>query len=167
MFQNYKLLSDFEPRKTMKTLPLLLPLLFAFTVHAAEHPELKPYPQAEAGKIRHVIVVPYMVNENDLKVEIIVGKTMMTDGVNRMIMGGSFEEKTLEGWGYPLYVAEPGPVASTLMAPMPGQEQVERFVSMPGKLIRYNSKLPVVIYTPEGTEVRYRIWSAGEMQKPE
>ena len=28
-------------------------------------------------------------------------------------------------------------------------------------LIRYNSPLPIVVYAPEGVEVRYRIWSAG------
>jgi ecotin len=27
-------------------------------------------------------------------------------------------------------------------------------------LIRYNSRLPVVVYVPEGVEVRYRIWRA-------
>jgi serine protease inhibitor ecotin len=26
--------------------------------------------------------------------------------------------------------------------------------------IRYNTRLPVVVYAPEGVEVRYRIWSA-------
>ena len=28
-------------------------------------------------------------------------------------------------------------------------------------LIRYNSRLPVVVYVPEGVEVRYRFWTAG------
>jgi len=26
--------------------------------------------------------------------------------------------------------------------------------------VRYNSRLPVGVYAPEGVEVRYRIWSA-------
>lgn len=146
---------------------LLLALLPFTMLFAADHKELKAYPPAEEGKVRHVIVVPYMVNEADLKVEVFVGKTMLTDGVNRMRMGGKFERKTIQGWGYPYYEAETGPVASTLMAPMPGQEQVERFVHMGGEMIRYNSKLPIVIYTPEGTEVRYRIWTAGETQAVE
>ncbi|MDF3129325.1 ecotin family protein [Kiritimatiellaeota bacterium B1221] len=150
----------------MKTL-ILLPLLFALSLHAAEHKELKAYPPADEGQIRHVIVVPYMVNEQDLKVEVFVGKTMMTDGVNRLRMGGKFERKTIEGWGYSYYTAETGPVASTMMAPRPGQEQVERFVHMNGEMLRYNSKLPIVIYTLEDTEVRYRIWTAGKTVKVE
>jgi ecotin len=27
-------------------------------------------------------------------------------------------------------------------------------------LVRYNSRLPLVIYVPEGVEVRYRVWRA-------
>jgi ecotin len=53
-------------------------------------------------------------------------------------------------------------MAGTLIAPEPGAEKVDRFVTLGGKpyLIRYNSKLPVVVYVPEGFEVRYRIWRA-------
>ena len=32
-------------------------------------------------------------------------------------------------------------------------------------LIRYNSRLPIVVYAPEGVEIRYRIWSAGPETK--
>lgn len=27
---------------------------------------------------------------------------------------------------------------------------------------RYNSRLPIVVYVPQGVEVKYRIWEAGE-----
>jgi ecotin len=39
---------------------------------------------------------------------------------------------------------------------------VERFIAISGEpyLIRYNSRLPIVVYVPEGVEVRYRIWKA-------
>lgn len=29
-------------------------------------------------------------------------------------------------------------------------------------MLRYNSKLPIVVYTPDNVEVKYRIWKAGE-----
>jgi ecotin len=29
-------------------------------------------------------------------------------------------------------------------------------------LIRYNSRLPIVVYVPEGVEVHYRVWQAGQ-----
>ena len=131
----------------------------------AEHPNLKPYPETVEGKIRHVIELPEREDEQDVKVELIVGKTIVTDPVNAMRLGGSLERKTVKGWGYPYYEAEFGGMASTLMAPMPGTEDVERFVHLPGKLIRYNSRLPVVVYTPEGGQVKYRIWTAGELKE--
>jgi ecotin len=29
-------------------------------------------------------------------------------------------------------------------------------------LLRYNSKLPIVVYTPENVDVKYRVWKADE-----
>ena len=48
------------------------------------------------------------------------------------------------------------------MAPAPDAPKEERFVPLGGQpyLIRYNSKLPVVVYVPKGAEVQYRIWKA-------
>jgi ecotin len=35
-----------------------------------------------------------------------------------------------------------------------------------GFMLRYNSKLPIVLYVPKDVEVRYRIWSAsGKVEK--
>ena len=48
------------------------------------------------------------------------------------------------------------------MAPPEGSPQVKKFVTAAPIKIRYNSRLPVVIYVPEGYEVRYRIWEASK-----
>ena len=49
------------------------------------------------------------------------------------------------------------------MAIDPNAPKVNRWITLGGEpyLIRYNSRLPIVVYVPEGVEVRYRIWSAG------
>ena len=54
-----------------------------------------------------------------------------------------------------------GPMAGTLMAIDPNAPKVNRFITLGGEpyLIRYNSRLPLVVYAPEGVEVRYRIWN--------
>jgi ecotin len=56
-----------------------------------------------------------------------------------------------------------GLMAGTLMTIDPNAPKVARFITLGGApcLIRYNSRLPVVVYVPEGVEVRYRIWTAG------
>jgi ecotin len=54
-------------------------------------------------------------------------------------------------------------MAGTLMAVDPQAPKVKRFIPLGGEpyLIRYNSRLPIVVYVPDGVEVRYRLWTTG------
>jgi ecotin len=124
---------------------------------------MTPYPEPKAGFQRLVFRVPAVENEDDRKVEILVGKTMEVD-CNLVLLAGDLQRRTAEGWGFPYYVLEGvGPAATTLMACPPGEARTRAFVPVRGEgfLQRYNSRLPVVVYVPEGFEVRYRVWSAG------
>ena len=79
-------------------------------------------------------------------------------------IAGEIKKDTIEGWGFPRYVVgEIGPMAGTRMAIDPNAPKENRFIRLGGEpyLIRYNSRLPIVIYVPEGVEVRYRIWGGG------
>lgn len=141
----------------------LLSLLCALPLAAcAATPEaLKPYPAAADGYSRHVIELPAQANEAEHKVEIIAGKTLEVD-CNQQRLGGQWQEKTVEGWGYNYYeLGQVGPGMSTLMA-CPDSSRKQAFVRVGGEpqLVRYNSKLPLVIYAPKDVEVRYRVWSA-------
>jgi ecotin len=130
-----------------------------------EHPELQAFPPAQEGMERFVIVLPHKERgeEDDFLVELIVGKEMLTDGVNRVRLGNAIEPRTLEGWGYTYYeVSGSSATLSTLMAPPEGAPKVKAFVTAAPLQVRYNSRLPIVIYTPRGYEVRYRIWNASE-----
>jgi ecotin len=139
-------------------LPFLLSMLSA---HGADN--MKAFPPAEAGMVRHVLQLPKQDDEYAFKVELIAGKTVQVDAVNRYFFGGKIEEETIQGWGFPRYnISKLGPMAGTLMAPDPNAPKVNRFITLGGEpyLIRYNSRLPIVVYAPEGVEVRYRVWSA-------
>lgn len=120
----------------------------------------KAYPAAKPGQRRIVIHLEAKPDEDEWKVEVTVGKVMETDGVNQYGMSGDIHEVVVEGWGYTYLRVEPKDVFSTRMAPPTDQKPVRRFVGMvhPYRLFRYNSKLPVVVYVPEGYEVRYRLW---------
>jgi ecotin len=114
--------------------------------------------------VRHVLQLPQQADESGFKLELIVGKTVETDAGNRYFFGGRIEEETIKGWGFPRYtLAKLGPLAGTLMAVDPNAPKVARFITLGGApyIIRYNSRLPVVVYVPAGVEVRYRIWTAG------
>lgn len=132
---------------------------------AASSDLLKPYPAAMQGFERHVIELPQQPDEESLKVELIAGKTQTVD-CNQQRLAGQWQQKTVQGWGYDYYVLDRvGPGMSTLMA-CPDDTRRQAFVPVAGEvpLLRYNSKLPVVIYAPTGVEVRYRLWSAGASQ---
>jgi len=157
----------------MAKLNTLMKALFALTilalaVNAAAATDeavrnLKAFPPAEPGMKRLVIYVPPKKVEEDFRVQLLVGKTVSTDGVNRQFFGGQLETETIQGWGFDRHILRRlGPMAGTLMAAPPGAKPVERFVTLGGepKLLRYNSRLPLVVYVPEGVEVRWRAWRA-------
>lgn len=150
----------------MKLIPLLLALL-AVPVFGADN--MKAFPPAEEGMTRHVINLPELDDESLAKVQLIVGKKVMVDTVNRHFLMGKIEARNITGWGFTRYVVpEIGPLAGTRMAPRPGTPKEERFVPLGGEpyLIRYNSRLPVVVYVPKGAEVQYRIWKADAQATP-
>ncbi|NUU36702.1 serine protease inhibitor ecotin [Pseudomonas sp. C2B4] len=130
-------------------------------VHAANLEKIAPYPQPENGFSRQVIHLTPQTLENDFKVEILAGKTLTVD-CNLQRLGGTLEEKNLEGWGYPFYRLEKvmGPMST--MKACPDGKSKQDFVPVVGDgfMLRYNSKLPIVLYVPKDVEVRYRIWSA-------
>lgn len=145
-------------------------LLFLFAVPAGQAADnMKAFPPAAEGTLRYVLHLPKQADESTFKVELIVGKTVETDAGNRYFFGGSIEAETIKGWGFTRYtVGKLGPMAGTLMAVDPDAPKVTRFITLGGApyLIRYNSRLPVVVYVPEGVAVRYRIWTAGAEVKP-
>jgi len=111
---------------------------------------------------RYVIELPALEDESLKQVELIIGKTVPTDGVNRHFFGGKITRETIQGWGYSYYELKAiGPMAGTLMAGPPDAPKVDTFVPVRHGvgLLRYNSKLPLVVYVPEGVEVNYRLWS--------
>lgn len=126
--------------------------------------KVAPYPQADKGMKRQVIQLPVQQDEANFKVELLIGKTLEVD-CNQHRLGGQLESKTLEGWGYDYYVFDKvtSPV-STMMA-CPDGKKTKKFVTAglgDDAMLRYNSKLPIVIYTPTNVDVKYRIWRADE-----
>jgi ecotin len=154
-------------KKIPSTFAILNMLFMALSISAADN--MKAYSPAEVGIVRHVLQLPKQADEYAFKVELIVGKTVLVDAVNTYFFAGKIEEKSIEGWGFPRYdISKLGPMAGTLMGVEPGAPKVNRFIAIGGEpfLIRYNSKLPVVVYAPEGVEVKYRVWSAAPDAKP-
>lgn len=151
-------------------------LLGATTLFAADDAQkaenernMRAFPAAVAGQVRYVLPLPPLDDEFAAQVEIIVGKTVEVDPHNRFFFGGRIEAVNIEGWGFTRYVvSELGPMGGTQMAVDPNVPKVQRFVRIGGEpfLVRYNSRLPIVVYAPEGVEVTYRVWRADPQTTP-
>ena len=153
----------------MNRLLLMLPILLfgACATAMSDEDDLAPWPPAEPGETRFVIRLPATEDEASRGIELEIGKDMEID-CNQHWFGGKFERQVVSGWGYPMYrlsgVAGP---ASTMMA-CPEQDKRAAFVQvrLEDPFLRYNSKLPIVVYVPDGLVVRYRTWSADGESRP-
>lgn len=144
-------------------------LAFISMVTSAQAADImKAFPPAEEGMVRYVFQLPKLDDEGTSRVELIIGKTVQVDEANTYFFGGKIEKVTIKGWGYTRYMVKKiGPMAGSLMGVDPNAPKVDRFIALGGEpyLIRYNSRMPVVVYVPEGFEVRYRIWTVGAEMK--
>lgn len=139
------------------------PMSASTTPNTAAQNELKAFPGTLAGHQRHVIELPALPDEDAHKLELIGGKAMTVD-CNSRGMDGRFEARDVPGWGYSYWVLQSqGQVHSTMMMCPPGSAK-PGFVQAEPLLVRYNSKLPVVVFVPEGMALRWRVWSAGATQ---
>jgi ecotin len=147
--------------QAMQSMAILLSLAVLSSASAADN--MKAFAPAQEGMVRYVLQLPKQEDESAFRVELMVGQTVKVDGVNQYFFTGEIKEETIEGWGFPRYLMNKlGPMAGTRIGVDPDAPKVDRFITLAGEpyLIRYNSRLPVVVYVPDGVEVRYRIWSA-------
>lgn len=120
------------------------------------------FPAPEKGYKKMVIEVPYSKNDDNKKIEFNVGKWMEVDGCNQFSLQGTLEKKDLQGWGYNYYVFKTnGNVVSTQMA-CPGTPNRNLFVSAQPEMVRYNGRMPIVIYVPGEYDVQFKIYKAEE-----
>ena len=124
--------------------------------------DLSIYPKPEKGFKQMVIEVPYSDKDSKKKIEFTVGKWVETDACNKHGLQGTLEKKDVQGWGYNYYVFKTdGNVVSTQMACL-DEKTINQFISAQPEMVRYNGKLPVVIYVPEEYDVQFRIYKAEE-----
>jgi ecotin len=120
------------------------------------------FPKAPTGRERKVILLPHKERgeEDAFRVEIVVGRTIQTDGINRYSFPGRLVPRDIQGWGFTYHDVE-GDLKDAVSTRMAGVgNPAQRFVPGPAATIPYNSRLPIVVMVPEGCELRWRVWRA-------
>ena len=149
--------------KWLKIKLVLIIMIMVPGVRAGAGDKMAAFPSPEPGMERFVLQLPEQKDESNIRIELIVGRTVRVDNSNTYFWGGEIKKQTVKGWGYSYYtVNRLGPMAGTMMAVDPDSPRVEKFITLGGKqvFIPYNSRLPVVVYVPSDVEVRYRLWTA-------
>lgn len=135
-------------------------VLSAQVIH--EKVDTSIFPKVEKGMTPYVIEVPYggMESDADKRIEVIIGKNEQVDKCNRHMLNGTLEKKDLKGYGYNYYeFKSDGNIMSTMMG-CSDTGKVTKFVSSQSTMMNYNGRMPIVIYVPEGYEVKYKIYKA-------
>lgn len=120
--------------------------------------DLSLYPKAESGKKQHIIALKPQEDESEFRIEIEFGKKVLVDCNHHFFLGGELKEHEISGYGYEYFefIGE-NKMAGTLM--MCHAEKTTKFVSYHTKFSpRYNSKLPIVIYTKDDIVLRVKIY---------
>lgn len=122
--------------------------------------DLTIYPAAKTGQGQHILTLPTLEHEGNYKVEVYVAQKMEVD-CNQVMISADLEQEDVKGWGYPYYTVEDvSQPAQTMMGCLDAKKTEELVPLQFGEdgFVRYNSKLPLVIYAPEGLSVGYRLW---------
>ena len=120
--------------------------------------DLSMYPKSNDSIKRHVVEVPIEENEGLYNLEIWAGQTKKVD-CNRHSIPGTFTKKTVKGWGYSYYEFTTKEHQISTRMGCPDNVLTEKFILSKTEHVKYNSKLPVVVYCPSNLEIKYTIWS--------
>lgn len=150
----------------IKTLGLFV-LFIAFSIQAMAQQvitkqDLSRFPKPETGYKKVVIEVPHSDQDDQKRIEFSVGKWMEVDGCNSFNLQGLLETKDLKGWGNNYYVFKTNGQVTSTMIGCPDAAKRNLFVTAQPEMIRYNGKLPIVIYVPEEYDVQFKIYKAEE-----
>ena len=122
--------------------------------------DISIFPKPEQGMKQWVIQVPHSDEDQNKRIELYVGINKEVDGCNRHFLMGNLEQKDLQGWGYNYYIFQTnGNIAGTQMA-CPNADKKNTFITAQPQLLNYNGRLPIIVYVPEGYEVKYKIYKA-------
>lgn len=120
--------------------------------------DLSIYPKSNDSIKRYLIELTPKENEELYKIEVWAGQTKKVD-CNIQHLSGEFIKKTIKGWGYSYYEFSTNGVQLSTRKACIDTILTEKLIRSQTQNIRYNSRLPIVVYCPTDYTIEYAIWS--------
>jgi ecotin len=117
-----------------------------------------PLPARMNNKDRIVINLPQVENSTDLYVELSFSQYLEFSDCNSKILTGDILERFVDADGNSYFEIESHGYISTMIGCF-DEGKPERLIAPARQFIRYNSRMPIVVYVPDGMDVVYRVIS--------
>lgn len=132
---------------------------------------LAHFPAPEEGMSRFVLKLEPIDNEHLVRVELIAGKIIETDGVNSYVFRArqiNIQQigRDLTGYVVPKNAFNGGTEVTEAFGEFKYALRFAPLITDEPCLTRYNSNRLIVVYVPEGGEVKYRLWRADRQRLP-
>lgn len=115
------------------------------------------FPKVKEEKIRQILKLEKDKNEDKLFIKFKFGKNAEVDCNHHLIFGLSLQEEVLNGYNY-FIISGKSELGSTKMACLDDKKIVKFVAFDPNLILKYNSKVPFIFYTPEDISVKYEIY---------
>lgn len=141
----------------------ILLLLASVNTMAQKKENVELFPSAQEGWEKIVVDLPLTKKGGEeYMVEFTIGVEMMTDACNPYSLIGTWSEMELKGTPYAYYVASTKGQVVKAMSDCTDEKEELQFVGVKSKLILHEREQPLVVYIPEGYQLRYRLWNTNK-----
>lgn len=142
---------------------VILLLLIPMGMLAQEKEKKEVFPSAQEGWEKIEVHLPAVKKGGEeYMVEFTIGFEMMTDTCNPYSLIGSWSEMELKESGRVYYIASTKGQVVKAMSDCTDNKEVNEFVGLKSKLILHEREQPLVVYIPEGYQLRYRLWNTNK-----
>lgn len=140
---------------------MFMSLMLTVGVVAQEKDKNNLYPLPQEGWEKVVVDLPLLKKgTSEYRVEFTVGFDMETDLCNPYSLIGEWAEYEVQNSELVYFIASTKGQVVKAMNECPNNKKKSQFVGVKSSFMIHTGQQPLVVYIPEGYQLRYRLWSA-------